>query len=165
LRKTFTVFIILSLTLPLLSEQDSAIEKEIRYIFEVQKDAWNEGDIEEFMDYYWHSDSLTFQSGSSRLTGWEALLSRYRQTYSGEDMGKLEFSDLIIHILSEDAAYALGRWRLEAQTWTRDGLFTTIFKRTEDGWKIVHDHTSQSHRSSEPNFNTEEADEIDHRSH
>ncbi len=122
--------------------QNSKIEKEIRHVFEVQKKAWNEGNIEEFMAYYWNSDKLTFQSGDTRLNGWDALLARYKETYFGENMGKLEFSDLVLHILSEDAAYVLGRWNLKTKSWARDGLFTTIFKRMEDGWKIIHDHTS-----------------------
>ncbi len=94
------------------------------------------------MAYYWNSDKLTFQSGDTRLNGWDALFARYKETYFGENMGTLEFSDLVIHILSEDAAYVLGRWKLITRSWTRDGLFTTICKRMEDGWKIIHDHTS-----------------------
>lgn len=142
MKKTLIAFFILSLTSSLLSIQKSEIEKEIKDIFEIQRKAWNEGKIEKFMAYYWNSDKLTFQSGDIRLEGWNALLSRYKETYFGENMGELEFSDLVIHILSEDAAYVLGRWKLKTESWTRDGLFTTIFKRMEDGWKIVHDHTS-----------------------
>jgi len=142
LKKILITAFILSLALPLLATQTSEIEKEIKNVFNIQREAWNEGNIEEFMAYYWKSDKLTFQSGDTRLNGWDALLARYKETYFGENMGKLEFSDLIIHILSEDAAYVLGRWKLKTKSWTRDGLFTTIFKRMENGWKIIHDHTS-----------------------
>ena len=142
MKKIFIALFALSLAFPLLSIQKSDIETEIRNVFEIQRKAWNEGKIEEFMAYYWNSDKLTFQSGDIRLEGWNALLNRYKETYFGENMGQLKFSDLIIQILSEDAAYVLGRWKLTTKSWTRDGLFTTIFKRMEDGWKIVHDHTS-----------------------
>jgi ketosteroid isomerase-like protein len=142
LKKTLIAFVILSLTSPLLSIQKSEIEREIKGIFEIQRKAWNEGNIEKFMAYYWNSKKLTFQSEDIRLEGWDALLKRYKETYFGENMGELEFSDFVIHILSEDAAYVLGRWKLKTKSWTRDGLFTTIFKRMEDGWRIVHDHTS-----------------------
>ena len=142
MKKTLIASLILSLTLPLTAIRTSEIEKEIKNVFDIQKKAWNEGNIEEFMAYYWKSDKLTFQSGDTRLNGWDALLARYKETYFGENMGKLEFSDFIIHILSEDAAYVLGRWKLKTKSWTRDGLFTTILKRMENGWKIIHDHTS-----------------------
>ena len=142
MKKILIIAFILSLAPPLLAIRTSEIEKEIKKVFDIQREAWNEGNIEEFMAYYWNSDKLTFQSGDTRLKGWDALLARYKETYFGENMGKLEFSDLIIHILSEDAVYVLGRWKLKTKSWTRDGLFTTILERMEDGWKIIHDHTS-----------------------
>ncbi len=142
MKKTLVSLFILSLSLPLLAVQKPDIEKEIRFVFEVQRKAWNEGNIDDFMAYYWNSEELTFQSGDTRLKGWDALYSRYKETYPGENMGDLEFSDLIIHILSGDAAYVQGRWQLETKSGTKQGLFTVIFKRMEGGWKIVHDHTS-----------------------
>lgn len=127
---------------PLFSGQKSAIEKELIRIHDIQRKAWNEGDIEGFMAHYWKSDKLTFQSGDTRLEGWWALLERYKNTYPEGNMGTLEFSDLIVHVLSDNSAYVLGRWKLHTETWTREGLFTTILKKMEDGWKIIHDHSS-----------------------
>ena len=49
---------------------------------------------------------------------------------------------IIVHVLSDDSAYVLGKWKLKAETWTREGLFTTILKKMEGGWKIIHDHSS-----------------------
>jgi ketosteroid isomerase-like protein len=138
-----TVFII-SLGLSLAAEQKSEIEKDLIRIHAIQKKAWNEGNIEGFMAHYWRSDKMTYQSGDTRLQGWDALLGRYKKEYPEGKMGKLEFSDLIVHVLSEDSAYVLGKWKLKADTWKREGLFTTILKKMEDGWKIVHDHSSSS---------------------
>lgn len=136
------IALILALISPLTASQKSEIEKEMIRIHNLQKKAWNDGDIEGFMGHYWKSDKLTYQSGDTRLQGWDALLDRYQNTYPKGNMGKLEFSDLIIHVMSEDSAYVLGKWKLKTETWTREGLFTTILKRMEDGWKIIHDHTS-----------------------
>lgn len=142
MKKVCISAIILALALPLMARQESAIEKELIRIHDLQKNAWNQGDIEGFMAHYWKSDQMTFQSGDTRLEGWNALLERYKNTYPEGNMGTLEFSDLVIHVLSDDAAYVLGRWKLEAETWTREGVFTTILKKMEDGWKIIHDHSS-----------------------
>jgi ketosteroid isomerase-like protein len=142
MKKTLLIALILTFISPLAASQNSAIEKELIRIHELQKKAWNEGNIEGFMAHYWKSPKMTFQSGDTRLMGWEALLARYKNTYPEGNMGTLEFSDLIVHILSEDSAYVLGKWKLEAETWTREGLFTTILKKMENGWKIIHDHSS-----------------------
>jgi ketosteroid isomerase-like protein len=57
-------------------------------------------------------------------------------------MGALTFSDLEITLLSPDAAVVLGRWNLKRANDQPHGRFTLIFKRTPEGWRIVHDHTS-----------------------
>jgi beta-aspartyl-peptidase (threonine type) len=115
---------------------------EVQSILERQKASWNEGSIEGFMEYYWKSDDLTFQSGNKRLHGWNALLSRYKESYSGENMGRLDFTDIEIKVLSSDFAYVLGRWKLAFKDSLKEGLFTIILQRLSEGWRIIHDHTS-----------------------
>jgi beta-aspartyl-peptidase (threonine type) len=58
-------------------------------------------------------------------------------------MGKLEFSGLRIEMLAADAAFVRGAWQLTLSDGkTPHGLFTLVFRKFGDGWKIVHDHTS-----------------------
>ncbi len=135
------------LTIPLLisfqfAPDSQKIENEIQSVIDKQKILWNEGNIEGFMGYYWKSEKFTFQSGNQRLHGWDALLSRYKTSYSGEDMGVLDFTDVEIRVLSSDFAYVLGRWKLKLKDTVREGLFTIIFHRMSEGWRIIHDHTS-----------------------
>lgn len=120
------------------------IEAQIQDILDQQKKTWDEEDLAGFMDFYWKSENLTFQSGGNRLLGWEALHSRYETTYSGENRGSLDFTDISINVLSEDVAYVLGRWNLAFKDSTQGGLFTIIFKQMPEGWMIIHDHTSQN---------------------
>ncbi len=134
--------LILTLISPLTALQKKEIEKELIRLHNLQRKAWNDGDIEGFMAHYWKSPKMTYQSGDTRLMGWDALLERYKNVYPKGNMGTLEFSDLIVHVLSDDSAYVLGKWKLKAETWTREGLFTTILKKMEGGWKIIHDHSS-----------------------
>ncbi len=118
------------------------IKNEIQTVLDRQKASWNEGSIEGFMEYYWKSDDLTFQSGNKRLHGWNALLARYKESYSGENMGKLDFTDIEIKVLSSDFAYVLGRWKLSFKDSSKEGLFTIILQRFTEDWRIIHDHTS-----------------------
>ena len=104
MKKICVIALILALALPLAATQKSEIEKEMKRIHNLQREAWNEGNIEGFMAHYWKSKKMTYQSGDTRLQGWDALLARYKKEYPKEKMGKLEFSDLVIHVLSEDSA-------------------------------------------------------------
>jgi ketosteroid isomerase-like protein len=125
------------------SRRDSKIVAAIRAVLDAQVAAWNRGDIEGFMEGYWRSPETVFVSGDTITHGWQTVLDRYRKGYSTrEKMGTLAFSDLDIKLISKDAALATGRWQLQRAQDTPHGRFTLIFRKTKEGWRIVHDHTS-----------------------
>ncbi|MGB8990402.1 MAG: nuclear transport factor 2 family protein [Candidatus Sulfotelmatobacter sp.] len=126
------------------SANDSA-KVEVERVLRTQQEAWNRHDLEGFMAGYWNSPELTFFSGAKEHHGWQATMDRYRATYAspGHEMGKLEFSSLRIEMLGADAAFVRGAWQLTMSDGrTPHGLFTLVFRKFADGWKIVHDHTS-----------------------
>ena len=125
-------------------EVDSdAIHNAILKVLKDQTAGWNAFDIERYMQGYWQSDSLRFASGDQVQRGWDQTLERYKRGYpDSKAMGHLTFSDLDITIISEDAALVFGRFTLEREKDRPTGLFTLLFRKTEDGWRIVHDHTS-----------------------
>lgn len=117
----------------------------VEQVLHTQQDSWNRHDLEGFMAGYWNSPELTFFSGAHETSAWQGALDRYRKVYQGEgkEMGKLEFSNLRIEALGTDAAFVRGSWHLTMSDGkTPHGLFTLVFRKFPDGWKIVHDHTS-----------------------
>jgi ketosteroid isomerase-like protein len=127
------------------TSQRADLEKGMKHLLLTQVDAWNQGKLEAFMEGYWHSPDLTFFSGGTVTRGWEPTLLRYRQRYKseGKEMGKLEFQDLTIDLLSPRSGIVWGKWQLTMSDGKQPhGLFTLILKRMPEGWRIVHDHTS-----------------------
>ena len=119
--------------------------EEIRQAIVKQQDAWNRGDLEAFMAGYWNSPELTFFSGARESQGWQAALDRYKKSYqsAGHEMGKLEFANLRIEMLGTEAAFVRGEFHLTMSDGkTPHGLFTLIFRRFPEGWKIVHDQSA-----------------------
>ena|SRR5690348_9202625 len=119
-------------------------EAGIRQVLEQQAEAWNRQDLNSFMQGYWHSPELTFFSGATVYRGWENALERYRKAYQsgGRQMGKLEFSNLQIEMLSPAAALVRGAFHLTMpQGKPPHGIFTLVFRRFPQGWRIIHDHT------------------------
>ncbi|HYX41777.1 MAG TPA: nuclear transport factor 2 family protein [Pyrinomonadaceae bacterium] len=117
----------------------------VRAVLDAQVAAWNRGDIEGFMDGYWRSPETVFVSGDTVTHGWTVVLDRYKKGYdTREKMGTLAFSDLEIKVIGKDTAVALGRWQLTRAKDTPHGRFTLIFRRTQEGWRIIHDHTSSA---------------------
>ncbi|MFO7915504.1 MAG: nuclear transport factor 2 family protein [Candidatus Krumholzibacteriales bacterium] len=123
-------------------EEPAEARREITEILGSQKDSWNNGDLEGYMDYYLDSENLTFHSGSRLIRGWESLNSMYRRNYSGEKMGVLDFSEVKINILSQDASYVIGAWEVALPDTIRKGRFTLILRKLDGEWRIVHDHSS-----------------------
>ena len=120
-------------------------EAAIQKVLSDQQAAWNNRDLDAFMSGYWNSPDLTFSSRGKTIAGWQATFDRYRKTYqsSGAEMGKLEFSDLKIEMLAKNAAFVRGEFHLTMPDGkTPHGVFTLIFRKFPEGWKIVHDHTS-----------------------
>jgi ketosteroid isomerase-like protein len=119
--------------------------KAVERVLHKQQEAWNRHDLEGFMAGYWHSPQLTFFSGGTERDGWEATMERYLANYSsqGHEMGKLDFSGLRVEVLGQEAAFVRGSWKLTMSDGkTPHGLFTLVFRKFPEGWKIVHDHTS-----------------------
>ena len=119
--------------------------KAIERVLRTQQAAWNRHDLEGFMAGYWHSPELTFFSGAKQQNGWQATMDRYLATYAspGHEMGTLEFSELRIEVLGQQGAFVRGAWKLTMSDGKKPhGLFTLVFRKFPEGWKIVHDHTS-----------------------
>ena len=120
-------------------------EKEIRAVLDAQVAAWNRGDVEEYMKGYWNSDSTLFISGGTLTRGYNEVLSRYKKNYNTrEKMGKLEFRDLTVRMLSPTAAVATGIWELVRKSDKPWGRFSLIVEKQPAGWRVTQDHTSSA---------------------
>jgi beta-aspartyl-peptidase (threonine type) len=127
----------------------------IKKVLDKQEQDWNKGDLDAFLEGYWKSPHAVFQSGGDRHVGFEAMRERYRKRYQAEGraMGKVTFSDVEIEILGMgyEAAFVRGRWGLTMPDGKKPGgLFTLIFRKFPEGWKIVHDHTSIAEEPAKP---------------
>ncbi len=113
-------------------------------VLDEQESAWNRGDVDAFMKGYWNSPEVTFAGSSGITRGWEPVLERYRKSYPDQKaMGHLDFSDVEVRVLGKDAALVLGRWHLKRESDELGGVYTLVFQRFPEGWRIIHDHTSQ----------------------
>lgn len=126
------------------SASEAAASKAILAVLDKQVAAWNRNDLEGFMAGYRNSEDLSFFSGGIKTHGWNTTLERYRNRYQsdGREMGHLDFSDLQVEMLGPQTAFVRGHWNLKMTTGAQGGLFTLIFRKFADGWKIIHDHTS-----------------------
>ncbi len=130
-----------------LVDVDTPATAAARNVLAVQRDAWNRGDLEAFMQGYWKSDEIRFAGGDKFNYGWQATLKSYQKGYPDQAaMGKLDFDLLEVREISPDVVYVFGKWHLtragDAPDKAPHGLFTLIVERKDGAWVVTRDHTS-----------------------
>jgi uncharacterized protein (TIGR02246 family) len=117
-------------------------EKAIREVLKAQETAWNQGNIDEFMEGYWKSDSLMFV-GSGITQGWKATLERYHKSYPDrEAMGHLDFTFYEFRFIDEKSCLVTGKYRLKRTADEPTGMFTLLIRKIDGKWLVAYDHTS-----------------------
>lgn len=114
----------------------------IRATIDASQIAWNNGDLEGFMESYWKSDSLQFYSKRGQNNGWQATLDGYRRSYSDRAlMGSLHFDILSVSPIAGGIYIVLGKYTVTRKESTLEGSFTLLFKQKDGKWVAVYDHT------------------------
>jgi ketosteroid isomerase-like protein len=121
----------------------AADRAKITAVLTAQQTAWNRGDVDSFIVGYWESPELTFSGSGGIARGFDGVRQRYKKNYPDRAaMGELAFSGLEFRFLGSDAALVLGKWHLKRDNGDVGGVFSLVWQRFPDGWKIIHDHTS-----------------------
>lgn len=153
MRACFRIVLLLALQAGILVAQNqqamttstSDADLAIANVLHAQVDAWNRGDLKGFMAGYWNSPDLVFASGKQETQGWEQVYKRYQAHYQSGDteMGKLSLGYMKpAHLLAPDIAYVDGDYRLSTSNGKEShGVFTLIFRKFPEGWRVVHDRT------------------------
>lgn len=148
--KKLTIILFLFYAFNLFSQKgNKAVDIVIERI-KSQELSWNKGDLNEFMKYYWKNDSLKFIGSKGITYGWQKTLDNYIKGYpTKEAMGILTFTILESTQLSETSIYVIGKWELRKDTSASSainkplgGHFTLLWKKINNQWVIVADHTS-----------------------
>ena len=110
-----------------------------------QENAWNKGDLAAFASGFKDSPDTLFITHQV-FRGFAGLLDEYKRDYPNKAaMGTLTYSDLEVHPLDENFAVVIGKYHLERSKkdgGNAEGLFSLVFENTDNGWKIVVDHTT-----------------------
>jgi ketosteroid isomerase-like protein len=132
----FTIVALFTLTIQAQSTDEAAILE----VMKQQEEAWNNFDLEAFMEGYWKSDSLKFFGKSGVTHGWEQTLEQYKKGYPDKShTGTLNFKIEQISPIESNSYYVMGRFYLTREAGDAEGIFMIIFKKIDGAWKIISD--------------------------
>ena len=140
MRRFLTLLSLLSLSSIIAQNKD---EQYVRKILSNQTLQWNKGNLDAFMVGYWNSDSLLFVGKNGPTYGYKNTLANYKKRYPDTiAMGKLTFHILKLKSLATDGYFVLGQFILQRTIGNLSGYFTLIFKKMNQKWVIIADHSS-----------------------
>jgi len=125
----------------------SPAERAVRGVFETLLDGIRKADVETVMSVYWNSpDLLLFNNNGTVTRGWEQVRSNRTTSYPNLKNVEIEARDVRVRLLGRDAAIVTCLWR-QAQDFrgapeTATGRLTLTYRLINNGWKVIHTHTS-----------------------
>lgn len=124
-------------------QSDQSDQLAIREVLLQQVQAWNHGNLKDYMSGYWKSDSLQFIGKNGITHGWQNTLENYQKSYSSKEaMGILAFTQLSLKKISDEYYFVTGHWHLTRTAGDLQGWFSLLFKKIDNHWRIVADHSS-----------------------
>lgn len=125
-----------------LKEKD---RNEILALLDKQVAAWNDANLEVFMETYLNSEKLVFVGANGPTYGWQATLDNYKKSYPDKArMGHLAFKILDTSKIDRKTVFVIGRFELTREVGNLAGHFTLVIQKIKGNWVIVSDHSSAS---------------------
>lgn len=156
--KTFITILISAAVLFLLSFKPQYINKhficvdtngndpvtQVKEALEGQVSAWNAGNLEKAMSFYWNSDQMLWISRAGIEKGYEPVLISFRKDFPDkEKMGFYSYHPLQIDSLSKEVVYYVFRWKIELNgKRIMGGVSSQVWKKIEGKWVITSEHGS-----------------------
>lgn len=105
---------------------------------------WSRGDLDAFMASYEKAPQINYVSGGKVTQGYEAIREIYAPRFTKPaEMPKLSTEIVDFDPLGADYAAVVGRFHLTLEDGKdATGLFSLVFHKTAEGWRIVSDHSS-----------------------
>jgi ketosteroid isomerase-like protein len=117
---------------------------EVRAALDGQVAAWNAGDLEKAMEFYWNSPEMLWIAKSGIEKGYAPVLEGYRKDFSDKaKMGVYSYEPLHIEKLSKRTVYYTFRWKIELNgKKIMGGVSSQVWKKIGGRWLITAEHAS-----------------------
>jgi ketosteroid isomerase-like protein len=119
----------------------------VRAVFDTLIKNIERSDVEAVMSLYWNSPQLTIFNNNGTVTrGWEQVHANRASSYPDAKNVHIDARDVKVQMLGAGGAVVTCLWR-QSQEFrgapeSSSGRLTVVFRLINQGWKIVHTHSS-----------------------
>lgn len=119
----------------------------VRNVFDTLIRNIERSDVDAVMSLYWNSPQLVIFNNNGTVTrGWGQVRSNRASSYPEAKDVKIEARDVRVQTLGRDGAIVTCLWRQSQEFRSvpeaSAGRLTVVFRLINNGWKIVHTHSS-----------------------
>jgi hypothetical protein len=116
----------------------------VQQALEGQVQAWNRGDLEKAMTFYWNSPEMLWISKKGLEKGYQEVLELFRKDFSDSSkMGLYSYEPLHIEQLSPEAVFYVFSWKIELEgKQLMGGVSSQIWKNSGGSWVVASEHAS-----------------------
>jgi uncharacterized protein (TIGR02246 family) len=147
MKKAFFLIVLMFATVSVFAQTSAAPkqskdEQAIRKILEGTAEGWNKGDLNQYLSPYTKEATEMLSTGPTG--GVEAIEKTMKEGFwkTGRPLQTLRYENVVVRMLDKKAALVTGKYVLTgAGRPDRSGWFTTVWMKTKNGWKMVHDHS------------------------
>ena len=117
-------------------------EMAIKAVLQGTAEGWNKGNLDQYLSAYTKQATEMLSTGPAG--GVEAIEKTMREGFwkTGKPIQTLRYENVAVRMLGKKNALVTGQFILSgANRPDRTGWFTTVWEKTKDGWKMIHDHS------------------------
>ena len=117
-------------------------EQQIRALLNGTAEGWNKGDLAQYLSVY--TPDATEMLSTGPAGGVEAIEETMKKGFwkTGRPLQNLRYENVVVRMLGKEGALVTGQFILSgADRPDRTGWFTSVWKKTKAGWKMIHDHS------------------------
>lgn len=117
-------------------------EARIRATLDSTSAGWNQGNLQQYLSAY--TDEATEMGPNGPRGGRSVIEQTMRNGFwkTGRPVQNLRYEHVDVRMLGKDNALVTGQFVLSGGGRPdRTGWFTTVWTRTRDGWRMIHDHS------------------------
>jgi uncharacterized protein (TIGR02246 family) len=122
-------------------EHDKSV-RDITAALNSTADGWNAGDLAKYLAVY--VPGATEMTGEGPKGGVEHIEQTMKSGFwkTGRPLQVLRYENLVVRMLGKKDALVTGQYILSGGGRAdRKGWFTTVWTKTKDGWRMIHDHS------------------------